>query len=77
MANFDQRLRASLARTVFEALGHQMSYSAGLVTCSVADKQISELLLLADQALYHAKATGRNRTIDAIDLHRSTAVAVG
>lgn len=66
LTNFDQRMRASLANTVFEALGHQVTYSAGLATCSTADKQISELLLRADQALYHAKATGRNRTIDAL-----------
>jgi len=68
VTNFDQRLRASLASTVFEALGHQVTYSAGLVTRGSADKQISELLLRADQALYHAKATGRNRTIDAVEL---------
>jgi len=68
VTNFDQRLRARLAGTVVEALGHQMTYSAGLVTRKSADKQISELLLRADQALYHAKTTGRNRTIDAVDL---------
>jgi len=73
--NFDQRLRARLADTVFEALGHQMTYSAGLVTRNSADKQISELLLRADQALYHAKTTGRNRTIDAEDLRCRTDVA--
>jgi diguanylate cyclase (GGDEF)-like protein len=66
--NFDQRLRARLAGTVFKALGHQMTYSAGLVMRNSADKQISELLLRADQALYHAKTTGRNRTINAVDL---------
>lgn len=66
--NFDQRMRARLASTVFEALGHQVTYSAGLVTRTSADKLISELLLRADQALYHAKATGRNRTIDAVEL---------
>jgi diguanylate cyclase (GGDEF)-like protein len=68
VTNFDQRMRARLASAVFEALGHQLTYSAGLVTRTPADKQISELLLRADQALYHAKATGRNRTIDAADL---------
>ena len=68
VTNFDQRMRASLASTVFEALGHQVTYSAGLVTPTSADKQISELLLRADQALYHAKASGRNRTIDAMAL---------
>jgi diguanylate cyclase (GGDEF)-like protein len=75
VAKFDQRLRTSLATTVFEALGHQVTYSAGLVTRSSADKQIAELLLRADQALYHAKATGRNRTIDAVDVLGLTAVA--
>ncbi len=74
LTNFDQRMRASLANTVLEALGHQLTYSAGLVTRSSADKQISELLLRADQALYHAKATGRNRTIDAADLRGLTEV---
>jgi diguanylate cyclase len=66
--NFDQRLRARLADTVLEALGYPMTYSAGMVTRDSADKQISELLLRADQALYHAKTTGRNRTINAVDL---------
>jgi diguanylate cyclase (GGDEF)-like protein len=66
--NFDQRMRARLAAAVVEALGHEVTYSAGLVTRSAGDKQISELLLRADQALYHAKATGRNRTIDAVHL---------
>jgi diguanylate cyclase (GGDEF)-like protein len=75
MTNFDRRLRASLASTVVEALGHQVTYSAGLVTRRSGDKQISELLLRADQALYHAKATGRNRTIDAVDLRSFTKVA--
>ena len=75
LTNFDQRMRARLASTVFEALGHQVTYSAGLVTRSPADKQISELLLRADQALYHAKATGRNRTIDAVELPGLTEVA--
>jgi diguanylate cyclase (GGDEF)-like protein len=68
VSNFDQRMRASLASTVFEALGHQLTYSAGLVTRKPADTQISELLLRADQALYCAKASGRNRTIDAVDV---------
>jgi diguanylate cyclase (GGDEF)-like protein len=75
VTNFDQRMRAGLAGTVFEALGHELTYSAGLVTRNSADKQISELLLRADHALYRAKATGRNRTIDAEDLRRSTEVA--
>lgn len=74
LTNFDQRMRASLAGTVFEGHGHQVTYSAGLATGSSADKQISELLLRADQALYHAKATGRNRTIDALDLRSSPGV---
>lgn len=74
LTNFDQRMRVSLANTVFEALAYQVTYSAGLVTCSSADKHISELLLRADQALYHAKASGRNRTIDAANLRRLTEV---
>ncbi|MDQ2819336.1 MAG: GGDEF domain-containing protein [Pseudomonadota bacterium] len=73
--NFDQRMRAMLASTVFEVLGHQVTYSAGLVTRNSADRQISELLLRADQALYHAKATGRNRTIDAVNVRSLTEVA--
>jgi diguanylate cyclase (GGDEF)-like protein len=68
VSNFDQQMRSSLASTVFEALGHHLTYSAGLVTRKPADKQISELLLRADQALYCAKASGRNRTIDAVDV---------
>jgi PleD family two-component response regulator len=53
---------------MFETLGHQVTYSAGLVTCMPGDQQMSALLLRADEALYHAKATGRNRTIDAVNL---------
>jgi len=75
VTNFDQRLRSSLAGTVFETLGHEITYSAGLVTRISADKQISELLLRADQALYHAKSSGRNRTVNAVDLHCLSEVA--
>jgi diguanylate cyclase (GGDEF)-like protein len=75
VTNFDQRLRSSLAGTVFEALGHELTYSAGLVTRLSADKQISALLLRADQALYHAKSSGRNRTINAVDLRCLAEVA--
>jgi len=75
VTNFDQRMRARLDGAVIEALGHQMTYSAGLVTRGAADQQIAELLLHADQALYHAKASGRNRTIDAVHLRRLTDMA--
>jgi len=75
VTNFDQRLRSSLAGTVFEALGHELTYSAGLVTRVSADKKISALLLRADQALYQAKSSGRNRTINAVDLRCLAEVA--
>jgi diguanylate cyclase (GGDEF)-like protein len=75
VTNFDKRMRASLASQVVQALGHQVTYSAGLVTRSPGDRQIAELLLRADKALYHAKATGRNRTINAVDLSSVTKVA--
>jgi PleD family two-component response regulator len=52
-----------------------VTYSAGLVTRSPGDRQIAELLLRADKALYHAKATGRNRTINAVDLSSLSKVA--
>lgn len=72
---FDQRMRASLAGTVVDALGHDVTYSAGVVTLTATDKNISELLLRADQALYRAKATGRNRTVDAMEIRNLTEAA--
>jgi len=67
LLNFDERMRVALANTMYEANGCQLTYSAGRVMRTSADRKIPELLLLAAQALHHAKATGKNRTVDAFD----------
>lgn len=67
-ARFDARLRARLDSQAVDALGYELTYSAGVATRVPGDRQVSELLLRADHALYQAKAGGRNRTVEAADL---------
>ncbi|MFM9434062.1 diguanylate cyclase [Janthinobacterium sp. CG_23.3] len=63
--SFDQRLRALLAASAQEQLGHQLSYSAGVATRVGAGDTLEAMLRRADVALYGAKALGRARTLDA------------
>lgn len=61
-----ERLRGAVAdlEVVFEGVPIPLTFSAG-VACfpEVHVKTASELLLLADEALYRAKSTGRNRCL--------------
>jgi diguanylate cyclase (GGDEF)-like protein len=63
--SFDQRIRAYLAEEAPRALGHELSYSAGIAVRMSADDTIEAMLRRADLTLYNAKALGRSRTLDA------------
>ncbi|MGM7634517.1 GGDEF domain-containing response regulator [Bacillus sp. Hm123] len=60
-----ERLRKSMAKKVFSANGvnFQVTFSAGVVEATRANLHPKKLLEEADQALYHAKQSGRNQTI--------------
>jgi diguanylate cyclase (GGDEF)-like protein len=61
---FDQRIRAYLAEEAPRALGHELSYSAGIAVRMSADDTLEAMLRRADLTLYNAKALGRSRTLD-------------
>jgi diguanylate cyclase (GGDEF)-like protein len=63
--SFDQRLRALLAASARDELGHELSYSAGIATRAGAGDTLEAMLRRADATLYRAKALGRARTLDA------------
>lgn len=60
---YDERLRAWLAQHSLQALGFQLSYSAGLTMRLHHGDAIENMLQRADVALYQAKAQGRGRTL--------------
>ena len=62
-AFFAERLRAKLGDTVIEYQGMalRLTTSIGVAAMRVADSRPEEIIARADQALYRAKASGRNR----------------
>lgn len=59
-----ERLRERIARDGIEHDGHRLepvTLSAGVATWPDTTEGLDELLVRADQALYRAKAAGRNR----------------
>lgn len=60
---YDERLRAWLAQHSLQALGFQLSYSAGFTMRLHHGDAIENMLQRADVALYQAKAQGRGRTL--------------
>jgi diguanylate cyclase (GGDEF)-like protein len=64
-ASHAERIRAAVADHVFlsqeTGLEHQVTVSIGVATLSPTSQKIEELVHDADQALYRAKAAGRNR----------------
>lgn len=60
-----QRLRDALAEHRFESAqgSFQVTFSSGVMQASSESLQPGEMIGKADQALYHAKQNGRNRTI--------------
>ncbi|HSX70346.1 MAG TPA: diguanylate cyclase [Pseudomonas sp.] len=61
-----ERIRSEFAEMPFVAEG-QLSVSIGIAEAQLADYELTRLLSLADQALYAAKAAGRNR----VELYRA------
>ncbi|MBM7059922.1 GGDEF domain-containing protein [Pseudomonas sp. UL073] len=62
-----ERVRREFAELPFVA-GAQLSVSIGIADAYQADFELTRLLSLADQALYAAKAAGRNR----VEVYRAT-----
>lgn len=60
-----ERIRAAVAATRHPALGRSVTISVGLATFPADAKDLRELLMRADAALYEAKALGRNRVFSA------------
>ncbi|OYV00189.1 MAG: GGDEF domain-containing protein [Burkholderiales bacterium PBB5] len=59
----DLRLRQALAAQAPAVLGQALAFSSGLTLCAPGDPGLPALLRRADQALYAAKAAGRNRLV--------------
>ena len=62
-----ERLRRSVAAAPFTAPGLAQSLdvtvSIGVACCDGGDESVESLLKRADEALYEAKRTGRNRVV--------------
>ncbi|MCZ8516734.1 GGDEF domain-containing protein [Paenibacillus filicis] len=57
-----ERLRIKMSETV-SPVGEIITISLGVATWETSDQDVSDILLRADQALYAAKQTGRNRVV--------------
>lgn len=66
-----ERMRAAVASTLHPELNRSVTVSIGIATCPTNATDFRELLMLADAALYEAKAQGRDR------VSISTATAAG
>ena len=60
-----EELRVSLAgqQLVFDARPLQLTSSFGVACASLGDMDIDKLMSAADEALYKAKTTGRNKVV--------------
>ena len=56
---FDRRLREALAAAAPKELGFKLNYSAGWALLRPGDRNVHDMLLRADAALYRAKQDGR------------------
>lgn len=57
-----ERLRVTIAETLIEPIG-TIKVSIGVASCEGASCSTSEVIDQADQALYEAKSSGRNRSV--------------
>lgn len=71
-----ERLRARIAGHVFGATGDSLTVSIGLASAPEDARTPDLLFFLADQALYAAKAQGRNRVVLSQEAHEARATLV-
>jgi diguanylate cyclase (GGDEF)-like protein len=71
-----ERLRKSVADTKYSSGKNtfNITVSIGISTYAGDIKRKEELVEKADKALYHAKGTGRNRTVQWIEINPKNAV---
>lgn len=60
---FASRLRAALAATSVDYGGRQVAFTVSIGVATLADEDIGSLLLRADNALYAAKRSGKNKLV--------------
>ncbi|MEO7494863.1 MAG: GGDEF domain-containing protein [Massilia sp.] len=65
---FDQRLRRRLADSAPRELGHLIGYSGGIAVRASSEDTLEDMLRRADQNLYRAKAAGRSRTLEQLEV---------
>jgi len=58
-----ERLRSTISSTVFEIEGLRLTCSFGIASLKESDTEISKLVSRADEALYRAKNSGRNKIV--------------
>jgi diguanylate cyclase (GGDEF)-like protein len=65
LSDLEERARVTARRIVesVRAIGHGVGSSVGVVLCDGNYPELSHLLGLADQAMYEAKRTGKNRYV--------------
>jgi diguanylate cyclase (GGDEF)-like protein len=58
-----QGLRQALSTLALPLVDESVTFSAGIAACRAGDDTLDGLLRQADEALYLAKASGRNRSV--------------
>jgi diguanylate cyclase (GGDEF)-like protein len=74
-----ERLRASIADSLVRTTGGllRVTVSVGMATLTACDRDFGDLLRRADQALYQAKAQGRNCVVASTGAQSSAGASFG
>jgi diguanylate cyclase (GGDEF)-like protein len=67
-----EKIRKSIAEATFDLVG-QVTVSIGIGRAETADANTTALIKRADQQLYHAKSSGRNRVASSVSVEAKTA----